>query len=194
MSKKEVETYCPTSRADWRDWLKKNHQSKQSIWLIYYTKKSEMPSLSWSEAVDEALCFGWIDSTARPIDDVSYMQYFSKRKPKSIWSKINKEKVRHLIETGQMTKAGYDSIEIATENGSWTILNEVEDLIIPNDLDIAFSKHKGSKDFYLSLSMSARKMILSWIVLAKRPETRQKRIDEIVESAAQNLKPKHMRS
>jgi len=193
MLNKEIETYCPQSRTDWRQWLEKNHQSKQSVWLVYYTKKSNVPSISWSEAVDEALCFGWIDSTKKKIDDSSFMQFFSKRKPKSIWSKINKEKVQQLTDGKRMTKAGYESVETAKQNGSWTILDEVEELIIPNDLEIAFEKHKGSKDYFLSLSKSTRKIILVWIVLAKQQETRQKRIDEVVESAEQNLKPKHLR-
>jgi uncharacterized protein YdeI (YjbR/CyaY-like superfamily) len=193
MLNKDLETYCPQSRADWRQWLEKNHQSKQSVWLVYYTKKSNLPSLSWSEAVDEALCFGWIDSTKKTIDDSSYLQFFAKRKPKSYWSKINKEKVQQLIENGLMTEAGFDSIETAKQNGSWHILDEVEELIIPNDLEIAFKEHEGSKNYFLSLSKSARKIILGWIVLAKRQETRQKRIDEVVKSAEQNLKPKHLR-
>ncbi|PBQ32979.1 hypothetical protein CNR22_14745 [Sphingobacteriaceae bacterium] len=193
MFNKEVETFCPTSQADWRQWLKKNHQSKQSVWLIYYTRKSKIPSLSWSEAVDEALCFGWIDSTKKTIDDSSFMQYFSKRKPKSNWSKINKEKTLQLIENGRMTKAGHESIEIAKQNGYWTILDEIEELILPNDLEKAFNSHKGSKDYFLSLSKSARKLLLGWIIFAKRQETRQKRIDEVVKSAGQNLKPKHLR-
>ena len=193
MLNKEIETYYPQSRTDWRQWLEKNHQSKQSVWLVYYTKKSNVPSLSWSEAVDEALCFGWIDSTKKTIDEISFMQLFSKRKPKSNWSKINKEKIQQLIDSEQMTKTGYESVETAKQNGSWTILDEVEELIIPNDLEKAFIKHKGSKDYFLSLSKSSRKMMLGWIVLAKRPETRQKRIDEVVESAEQNLKPKHLR-
>ncbi len=189
----EIETYCPKSRTDWRQWLEENHQSKQYVWLVYYTKKSNIPSLSWTEAVDEALCFGWIDSTKKTIDDFSFMQYFCKRKPNSNWSKINKEKVKQLIDNGQMTKAGYESIETAKQNESWIILDEIEELIIPNDLEKAFTKHKGSKDYFLSLSKSARKIILGWIVLAKRQETRQKRIDEVVESAEQHLKPKHLR-
>lgn len=193
MLNKEIETYCPQSKIEWRRWLEKNHQSKQSVWLIYYTKKSNIPSLSWSEAVDEALCFGWIDSTKKKIDDSSFMQFFSKRKPKSNWSKINKQKVQQLIDSDRMSKAGYESIETAKQNGYWTILDEVEELIIPNDLEIAFKKHKGSKDYFLSLSKSIKKMIIGWVVAAKRQETRQKRIDEIVESAGQNLKPKHLR-
>ncbi len=189
----ELETYCPHSQINWRNWLEKNHSLKQSIWIVCFTKKSNIPTVNWSEAVDEALCFGWIDSTRKTIDDISFMQYFCKRKPKSNWSKINKEKIKKLIDNGKMTKAGYESVEIAKQNGYWTILDNIEELIIPNDLESAFSKHKGSKDYFLSLSKSARKIILGWIVLAKLQETRQKRIDEVVESAEQNLKPKHLR-
>ncbi|PIF47487.1 uncharacterized protein YdeI (YjbR/CyaY-like superfamily) [Chryseobacterium sp. 52] len=193
MLHKEIETYYPQNQTDWRQWLEKNHQSKQSVWLVYYTKKSNLPSITWSEAVDEALCFGWIDSTKKTIDDFSFMQLFSKRKPKSIWSKINKEKIQQLAGSGKITKAGYESVETAKQNGSWTIFDEVEELIIPKDLEIAFEKHHGSKDYFLRLSKSSRKIILGWILLAKRQETRQKRIDEVVESAEQNLKPKHLR-
>lgn len=189
---KEVETYYPQSREDWRQWLENNHQFKQSIWLVYYNKQSKIPSISWREAVDEALCFGWIDSTTKKVDDSSFIQYFSKRKPKSIWSKINKEIVQLLIDNNRMTKAGFESIEIAKQNGSWSILDEVEELIIPGDLEIAFNRHNGSKDYFLSLSKSTRKIILSWIVLAKRQETKQKRIDEVVESMQKKQLPKQM--
>jgi uncharacterized protein YdeI (YjbR/CyaY-like superfamily) len=190
MQKSEFEKFCPTSKEDWRKWLEINHYSKQSVWLIYYKKKSNMPSITWSEAVDQALCFGWIDSTARPIDDEKYMQYFCQRKPASVWSKINKEKISRLIEQGLMTQSGFKSIEIAKENGSWTILDEVEELILPADLENAFKAKPGSKAFYLSLSKSVRKAILQWVVLAKRTETRQQRINDIVDLAAQKLKPK----
>lgn len=189
---KGVETYCPKSREDWRQWLEENHRSKSSVWLVYYSKKSNVPSISWREAVDEALCFGWIDSTTKKVNDSSFIQYFSKRKPESIWSKINKEVVQFLIDNERMTAAGFKSIEIAKENGSWTILDEVEELIIPAVLEIAFNKHKGSKDYFLSLSKSKRKMILSWIVLAKRQETKQKRIDEVVESMLKKQLPKQL--
>jgi uncharacterized protein YdeI (YjbR/CyaY-like superfamily) len=121
------------------------------------------------------------------------MQFFCKRKPNSAWSKINKEKVKRLIEEGLMTKAGLETIETAKQNGSWTILDDVEELIIPKDLEKAFNTQAGSKDYFLSLTRSIKKMILQWIVLAKRPETRQKRINEIAELAAQKLKPKQFR-
>jgi len=95
-------SYCPKDKADWRNWLKENHLIKDSIWLIFNKKKSPNPNLTWSEAVDEALCFGWIDSTKKSIDDKKYMQYFCKRKPKSNWSKVNKDKVKTLMEQGLM--------------------------------------------------------------------------------------------
>ncbi|MGG5507364.1 MULTISPECIES: YdeI/OmpD-associated family protein [unclassified Myroides] len=190
---KEIETFYPQSRAAWRQWLEENHETKQSIWLVYYTKKSNIPSLSWREAVDEALCFGWIDSTRKKVDDSSSIQYFSKRKPKSVWSKINKEIVQLLIDNNQMTKAGFESIAIAKQNGSWAILDEVEALIIPEELELAFAQHSGSKEYYLSLSKSTRKIILSWIVLAKREETKQKRISQLVESMRQKQLPPQIR-
>jgi uncharacterized protein YdeI (YjbR/CyaY-like superfamily) len=193
MPQKEIETFCPTSRAAWRGWLQENHRSKQCIWLVYYKKKSNVPSLSWSEAVDEALCFGWIDSTAKTLDEHTFMQFFCKRKPKSVWSKINKAKVEQLMAAGLIAEAGYESIEIAKQNGSWSILDEVEELTIPEDLEQEFHRNPGSLDFFLSLSKSVRKSILQWLVMAKRPETRQKRINEIAESAAIKERPKQFR-
>ncbi|MGV3589610.1 MAG: YdeI/OmpD-associated family protein [Adhaeribacter sp.] len=187
---KEVESICPANQQEWRSWLEENHRSKQAVWLIYYKKKSGNFTISWSEAVDEALCFGWIDSKAKPLDAERFMQFFSKRKPNSVWSKINKEKIKRLIDEGLITPAGYESIRIAKKNGSWTILDEVEELIIPPDLEKAFQIYAGAKDYFLSLSKSVRKSMLQWLVLAKRPETRQKRIDEIAAMAAQKLKPK----
>ncbi len=187
---KNTETFCPTSLSDWRQWLEENHQSKQSIWLVQFKKEANKPTLNWSESVDVALCFGWIDSTRRSIDKESYMQFFCKRKPTSVWSKINKEKVERFIKEGLMTQAGLNSIEIAKQNGSWTILDTVEELEIPKDLEKEFKTKKDSKEFFLSLSKSLRKSVLQWIVLAKRPETRQKRISEVAELAAKKQKPK----
>lgn len=186
----EIETFCPTSQEEWRQWLQENHIAKPSVWLVQYKKKSNIATLSWSEAVDEALCFGWIDSTRKTLDEHSFIQFFSKRKAGSTWSKVNKEKVEQLIASGKMTAAGLASIERAKQNGSWNLLDTVEELLIPEDLEKAFALQPDSKDFFLSLSKSVRKMMLHWIVLAKRPETRQKRVDEVAESAGQKLKPK----
>lgn len=186
----EIETFYPTSLKEWRKWLEENHLSKQSVWLVFYSKSSEKPSITWSEAVDVALCYGWIDSKKIKIDAETSHQFFSQRKPNSTWSKINKEKVRQLIESGQMKQAGYESIETAKRNGSWSILDEVEELIIPHDLKAEFDKHPESQAYFESLSKSVRKMLLQWLVLAKRPETRQQRIREIAVNAGQKKKPK----
>ncbi|MCE3294407.1 MAG: hypothetical protein K0R65_121 [Crocinitomicaceae bacterium] len=186
----EPGTFYPSSKQEWRKWLEKNHDKEQSVWLICYKMKSGVPTISWSDAVDEALCFGWIDSTRKTRDEDSFIQFFTRRKAKSNWSKINKDKVKRLIEEKKMMPAGYASIETAKENGSWNILDEVEELSIPDDLEKAFKNHPGSKDFFLSLSKSVRKMMLYWIVSAKRPETKEKRISEIVEAAGKKQKLK----
>lgn len=193
MQKKDIITFCPTSREHWRQWLQENHRTVTSIWLVYYKKKTDIPSITYSDAVDEALCFGWIDSTRNSLGDDKFMQFFCKRKPTSVWSKVNKGKVQRLIEEGLMTAAGHESIEIAKENGSWAILDEVEEVVIPKDLNKELKKKKGALQYFTGLSRSSRKAILQWLVLAKRPETRQKRIDEITELAAQQLKPKQFR-
>jgi len=193
MSNKETETYCPKSRADWREWLAKNHASEQSVWLVYFRTSTKVASVTWSEAVDEALCFGWIDSTKKTIDEERYMQYFSRRKPNSMWSRVNKEKVDQLIQNNRMTQAGLASIATAKENGSWTFLDEIEALVIPEDLAAALADHEGAIDYFDGLSKSAKKILLHWIVSAKRPETRQKRVLEIAENASENLKPKQFR-
>ena len=193
MPKKEIETYCPKSRADWRKWLEKNHQSKHSIWLVYFKSSTKVPSVSWSEAVDEALCFGWIDSTKKTIDKERYMQYFSKRKPNSTWSKINKEKIAKLIQDNLMRKAGFDSIETAKQNGTWSIMDDVEKLIIPEDLSIALNKNESSMEFFQNQSKSIKKAMLHWVVIAKRSETRKKRIAEIARLAAKGLRPNQFR-
>ena len=190
MTEKEVKTFCPASTQQWKEWLQEYHDKEKSVWLIFYKNKSNNPTITWSEAVDEALCFGWIDSIAKPIDDEKFMRFFSRRKGNSAWSAVNKEKVQRLIVQGLMTQAGFERIDTAKQNGSWTILDDVEALIIPADLEKEFQAKQNAKSYFLSLSKSDKKNILQWLVLAKRPETRQKRVTEIVELADQNMKPK----
>jgi uncharacterized protein YdeI (YjbR/CyaY-like superfamily) len=191
---KGIETFYPKSRTAWREWLQENHDKKQSVWLIYYKKKSNIPTVMYSEAVEEALCFGWIDSKSKPIDDEKFMQFFSKRKIKSVWSKINKEKIERLTKEGLMTEAGFDIIEKSKQNGSWTILDEAESLIVPIDMEQEFEKKPNAKTYFLSLSRSDKRNILQWLILAKREETRNKRISEIIELANKNEKPKQFMS
>lgn len=190
MHQKEVEIFHPKNKQEWRSWLEKNHDHLNEVWVVFYKKASGKATLTWSESVDEALCFGWIDSKKIPVDIEKSHQFFSKRKPKSTWSKINKDKVERLIEEGLMSPAGFRSIEIAKQNGSWTILDDVEKLILPSDLEAAFLTHPRAHDYFMKLSKSIKKMMLQWIVLAKLPETRKRRINEIVELANQGLKPK----
>lgn len=191
---KEPATVCPASPQHWREWLQAHHAERQSVWLVYHKKKSSTPSLTWSQAVDEALCFGWIDSRAQPLDDERYRQFFSRRKPSSGWSKINKAKVERLIAAGLMTPAGLASIEEAQQNGAWTLLDDAEELRLPADLAQPLQARPPAAGYFESLSRTAKRNILQWLALAKRPATRQKRIAEIVELAAQQLKPAQFRS
>lgn len=191
--KNDSETFYPKSRLEWRGWLEDNHDKRRSVWLIYYKKNSNMPTIPYSEAVEEALCFGWIDSKTKPIDNEKFMQFFTRRKEKSVWSMVNKKKVQRLISEGLMTKAGYDIIEKAKLNGYWSILDDAEALNIPDDLEKVFETKPNAKKYFLSFSRSVKRNIFQWLVLAKRAETRQNRIFEIVENAEQNQKPKQFR-
>jgi uncharacterized protein YdeI (YjbR/CyaY-like superfamily) len=190
MTERGVKTFCPLSREEWRAWLQEHHDKEKSVWLIFYKKEANVSAITWSEAVDEAICFGWIDSIVKPVDEGRYMRFFSLRKAKSVWSKINKEKVQKLTEEGLMTKAGSDMIETAKKNGSWAIFDDAEALVIPEDLGRALEKWPNARGYFDSWSRSDKKNALQWLVLAKRSETREKRISEIVERADQNLKPK----
>ncbi len=190
---KNAEEINLKNRKEWREWLKLNHLQKDSVWLIFYKKGSPSFNLSWRESVDESLCFGWIDSTKKTIDNERFKQYFSKRKPKSNWSKVNKDKVKSLIEQGLMRDAGFKSIEIAKENGSWTILDSVENLEVPKELEQELKHNKVAKEYFENLSKSAKKILLYWIVSAKRDETKTKRIVEIIENANKQMKPKQFR-
>lgn len=186
----ESASYYPTSATKWRQWLVKNHEKKQSVWLISYKKELGKPGVSWSDAVDEALCFGWIDSKKISLGDGKSAQYFCKRKPKSTWSAINKKKVEKLIEAGLMMPAGHECIKTAQANGSWNILDKIEALTIPKDLNRAFTSHPGSKKFFTSQSKSVQKLLLHWIMIAKKAETRENRIAQIALHAAQGKTPK----
>lgn len=187
---KDTPVFYPETMAAWRKWLEKNHLSEQAVWLVFHAKKSGRKTITWSEAVDVALCYGWIDSKKVKVDEHTAHQFFSKRKAKSTWSKINKEKVDRLIDAGLMKPAGYAIIEIAKQNGSWTILDDIEALIIPDDLEAALKQHTSAKDYFMGLSKSIKKMMLYWVKTARQTETREKRINEIATLAAEQKKPK----
>ncbi|PCE62900.1 YdeI/OmpD-associated family protein [Sediminicola luteus] len=189
MSQSDTPTFYPKNRKAWRQWLAANHQTKSAIWVIYYKTGAQKPSLTWSEAVDEALCFGWIDSTKKTIDVERYMQYFTPRKPKSNWSKINKDKVAQLTTQGLMAPAGLESVRIAQENGAWIYLDSVENLEIPPDLAQALHQNPKAETHFQAFGKSKKKAVLYWILSAKRATTRNKRIAEVVQQATQNQLP-----
>ncbi|MBD2195488.1 MULTISPECIES: YdeI/OmpD-associated family protein [Calothrix] len=185
----QLESVYAKDRQEWREWLQRNHHSSIGVWLIYYKVKSGKPSVKYSEAVKEALCFGWIDSKVKTIDTERYMQIFTPRKPKSVWSKLNKQYIEELITQNLMTEAGLKKIEAAKGNGSWSSLDAIEALTIPADLKLALTANETANQYFEALNKSSKKNILSWIESAKRPETRLKRIQQTIISLAQNKNP-----
>ena len=181
-----MNSFYAENRAAWRDWLARHHNTESGVWLKIFKKNSGTPSITYDEGVDEALCFGWIDSSVKKGDANYYYQYFARRKPKSNWSRINKEKVAKLIAEGLMADAGLNMVNLAKETGTWTALNDVENLIYPPDLQQAFAKEVTAKTHFDAFPRSVKRGILEWLLNAKTPLTRAKRIDDIVAKAAQN--------
>jgi uncharacterized protein YdeI (YjbR/CyaY-like superfamily) len=173
---------------EWRDWLLENHHSSKGVYLIFYKVSSPFESMRWEEAVQVAICFGWIDSTVRKMDEERRKQVFSPRKDKSVWSKLNKTYIEKLVEENLMHESGLAKIEIAKKNGTWTSLDAVEHLIVPLDLEMAFNKNRTAFENYKKFSPSYRKSYLYWLNQAKREETRNNRIAEIINLCLQNKK------
>jgi uncharacterized protein YdeI (YjbR/CyaY-like superfamily) len=181
--------YYAADRQEWRNWLMENHAASKGVWLVYHKKRSGKPSVSYDEAVEEALAFGWIDSTVNTIDGERYKQYFSPRHKGSIWSKINKRRVEKVIAEGRMTSAGLEKIEQAKKDGAWTILDDVEDMLMPPDLIEALQADPPPREHFDNYPDALKKQMLYWIASAKRPETREKRIRRVIEAAAGNKSP-----
>ena len=172
------------NRKAWRQWLQKNHAKVPGVWLVYYKKGSGKSRVSYDDAVEEALCFGWIDSIMKPIDEDKYMQKFTPRKIKSVWSALNKRRIEKLAEQKLIMPAGKEAIEIAKQNGSWKKLDHVENFEIPADLKKAFAKNKKLFKWFEGLGRFHRKQWLYRLHNAKLPETRGKRIVEMIKAAA----------
>ena len=172
-------------RASWRAWLEKHHGRDAGVWLVSFRKGTGKPRVEYEDAVEEALCFGWIDSVVRTLDPERAMQLFSPRKPRSTWSRSNKLRVEKLIAAGLMRPAGLAKIEQARRDGSWNMLAVVESLELPMDLRAAFEAGPaGARTNWDAFSPSSRRALLWWVHSAKRPETRAKRIVEVVREAA----------
>ncbi len=187
-SEEQHPTIYAKDRSVWHDWLLKNHAVSSGVFLIFYKKGSRKLTVSYDEAVEEALSFGWIDSKVNSLDEERYMQLFTPRKPRSSWSKLNKQRVEKLIESGLMTAAGLEKVEAAKRDGSWNTLDVIEDIQIPEDLSEALTSNKKAHDNFMAFSDSSKKIILQWIRVAKRPETRKRRIEKTVELAGENKK------
>ncbi len=193
MASPDYKTYHPKTRKQWRQWLEKNHLTSSGVWFTYFKKETGKPRVSYDEAVEEALCFGWIDSLPRRLDDERTMLKFTPRKPKSVWSQLNKTRIEKLIKQKLMMPAGLASIELAKKNGSWETLtasdNAAANNQLPADLEKLFIKNKKAKENFTSFSFSIRKQFLSWLDSAKRPETREARLKQTVLMATANRKP-----
>ena len=179
----------PSDRADWRRWLRRNGARATGVWMVF--RKGAARQITYEAAVEEALCFGWIDSLMRPIDDTRYKQYFTQRKPRSNWSALNKRRVETLIAKKLMTRAGLAKIDAAKQDGSWTRLDAVEAMIVPDDFARALAKNRKAKAFFDASAPSSRKGALYWINSVKSADLRAKRIAHVVAQAAKGLRPDH---
>jgi uncharacterized protein YdeI (YjbR/CyaY-like superfamily) len=188
MSRLPANATHPKNRAAWRLWLELNHTQNEGIWLVNYKKATGKPRIEYEESVEEAICFGWIDSKVNKLDDERSMLWFAPRKPKTGWSKPNKERVARMVAAGLMHSSGLAKVQLAKEDGSWSTLDEVEELKIPADLEVALSIYPSATSSFESFPRSVKRGILEWILVAKRPETRAARVNETARLASENIR------
>ena len=170
----------------WRAWLEANHAVARGAWLVMRRRRAGRESLGYEAAVEEALCFGWVDSTRRRLDDERNKLYFAQRKPGSAWAATNKARVERLVDDGRMAPAGLAAIDQAKANGSWQILDATERLEMPADLGAALEARPEASGNFAAFPPSARKILLGWVAMARRPDTRASRITKIADAAARN--------
>ena len=177
------------NRDEWHNWLEKNHRAINEIWLIHYKKSSGKKGLNHFDAVEEAICFGWIDGKLKKIDEERFILRYSPRKSKSVWSKINKENAEKMISLGKMTKAGFDKIEEAKKQGFWdTAYTNLLREQLPSDLKNALIVNKKAWNNFQKFANSYRNMYIGWVKNAKTEKTRKKRISEVVKNSLENKK------
>jgi uncharacterized protein YdeI (YjbR/CyaY-like superfamily) len=179
----------PRTRAEWRAWLAEHHAASDGVWLVLWRQQSGRTGVTYEDAVQEALCFGWIDSKQTKLDDDRNMLRFSPRKRGSGWARSNKLRIERLLREGLMAEAGLARIEEAKRDGSWTLLDAVEDLVVPDDLAEALAGHPGARERWDAFPRSVRRAALESIVLAKRPETRARRVAETARRTAEGERP-----
>lgn len=193
MANETTEEFHALSRAEWREWLAAHHDRADGVWLVSFKKGSGKPGVPYAEAVEEALCFGWIDSRPNALDAERYKQLFTPRRRGSPWSKLNKERVERLMAAGLMAPAGLARIEEAKRDGTWTVYDGIEQLAMPADLAAALADNPAANATFAAFSPSQSKQLLWHIESAKRPETRAKRIAEVVAAAAEGRNPLNWR-
>jgi uncharacterized protein YdeI (YjbR/CyaY-like superfamily) len=178
------------NREEWRDWLEKNHLKEKEIWLIHYKKKSNKQSVNHFEAVEEALCFGWIDSKLKRVDEERYILRYTPRKGKSVWSKINKDAAEKMIKLGKMTDSGLEKIKLAKKQGLWdAAYTNLKKDRLPSDLKKALLENKIALKNFNNFANSYRNSYIGWVKNAKTDETRKRRIKEVVKRSIINKKP-----
>jgi uncharacterized protein YdeI (YjbR/CyaY-like superfamily) len=183
----------PLTRAEWRQWLEANHTRREGAWLVTFKKDTGLPRVEYDEAVEEALCFGWVDSKANKLDEQRSLLWFAPRKPRTGWSKPNKERVERMLAAGLMAPAGLAKIEAAKADGSWSKLDAVEALEIPPDLGEALASYPSAAANFDAFPRSARRGILEWLVNARKPETRAQRVAETARLAEDNVRANQWR-
>lgn len=179
------------TQEEWRGWLEGNHEESSGVWLVSWKKATGKPFVPFMDVVDEALCFGWVDSKINRLDEERAMRLFTPRNPKSPWSRINKEKVARLVNEGRMTASGMRLVDGAKADGSWNVYDEIEDLVIPPDLASALGENATADNYFRGFPDSSKKNILWWIKSARRPETRATRVAKTVGMAAENRMANH---
>jgi len=186
---KRIDELHMASRDDWRTWLEKNHSTKREVWLIFYKKHTEEPSISYDDAVEEALCFGWIDSIVKRIDDVKFVRKFTPRKPDSRWSELNKKRANKMIDEGKMTKAGLVLINQAKERGQWLKSARLKkDFTVPQYIEHALQSNDKALSNFRKLAPSYKRQYVGWVDSAKKEETRRRRLAEVIRILEKNEK------
>lgn len=180
-------TFYPQNRKEWRNWLKINHKSAKEIWLIYYKKQSKKPSIKYNDAVEEAICFGWIDSTVKSIDNEKYCQRFTPRNCKSKWSQLNKIRVAKLISEKKITKTGLQKIDYAKNNGLWELLDMKTNFDMPEEFTKELNENQNAKKLFNKLSRSHKNEYIKWICSAKKKETKIRRSKKAIQMIVNNL-------
>jgi uncharacterized protein YdeI (YjbR/CyaY-like superfamily) len=188
MPLEDVPRIHPASAAEWRAWLAEHHATATGVWLVSWRSGSARTPLAYEDQVLEALAYGWIDATVRRLDDERRMTYFAPRRKGSGWARSNRARIDRLRAEGRMAPAGEAAVERAVADGSWTLYDDAVDLVVPEDLEGAFARHPGSRANWDAFPRSSREQVLFWIGQARRPATRERRVEETARLAAQGIR------